>query len=523
MKNRSWFFSTPATNSGTRFNTNNKPTRSTFFEMLASIPFFLEPDSEGTATKQGLFKLATNPNVIARNSGVAAVIPSQLPELKLYTNEDDSEEDSAYGIGITKVISGNRENLHLKFRGDTLVSTYSETANGSFVVLLVPGETESKNKSKIMLLTDFLDLFVAPLAGGYTESQINAFIDAKIALLDPIVADVDASVSPPIIARFGDGGITVAYSYTGPAVFIPKLNGSVVSVTNTNQVALTISAGITATGSLTGTVYKVTVTEITSGFGTIGILFTDPISGKLFETTLHVYAITTTVADGGTPTPDPVYTLTSSAASLEVTVDGSSIPTPAGAYYVDVRVKDQYETFQTITPANISISSPNGTVSKSQVNSSTVRLTYTYLSDADTLVIDSVIHSVTPINVAITRVVQPAIVYTLELVPVSTVGAPFEVVVDSNGFPYAETLFEVILKANGVATLLPYANVTISVSGSVTKGVIQDTSPVTSSLIEIIRLSSSTANLTINTNLPGVSVADVKIWLLQTISAPPPV
>ena len=83
--------------------------------------------------------------------------------------------------------------------------------------------------------------------------------------------------------------------------------------------------------------------------------------------------------------------------------------------------------------------------------------------------------------------------------------------------------FEVILKANGVATLLPYANVTISVSGSVTKGVIQDTSPVTSSLIEIIRLSSSTANLTINTNLPGVSVADVKIWLLQTISAPPPV
>lgn len=66
QKLKNWFFQftntrrTDGTMGGIRFRTNDKPNQATFENLLASIPFHLEPSSKATLLQQGLIKLASD-------------------------------------------------------------------------------------------------------------------------------------------------------------------------------------------------------------------------------------------------------------------------------------------------------------------------------------------------------------------------------------------------------------------------------------------------------------------------------
>ena len=84
QKSRNWFFDVPSDSAHSRFRKENRPSEGTYRNLLGSVPFFTEVSDTAAEGQQGLVKLATNANVIARTSAASGVMqtvvkPHQLP------------------------------------------------------------------------------------------------------------------------------------------------------------------------------------------------------------------------------------------------------------------------------------------------------------------------------------------------------------------------------------------------------------------------------------------------------------
>jgi hypothetical protein len=78
---RAWFFETPELSTYGRFSRYNKPTKETFEDLLASVPFFEEENSRATEVMHGLARLATDKEILDREDVAAMAQPHQLPEV----------------------------------------------------------------------------------------------------------------------------------------------------------------------------------------------------------------------------------------------------------------------------------------------------------------------------------------------------------------------------------------------------------------------------------------------------------
>lgn len=268
MKKRIWFFESPPTTLGDKFNTENKPTRSTFEEFLNSIPFFLEDNSIGTVDQQGLFKIASTNDIANRGGSYLpenpndnpvdtrantiykdkAVMPYHLPLMYAYHESvDDANEKAAFGIGVLKRTIYRREDFLFKFRADTLVTTEAATTS-DFVILSKPLETSLKNRSVKMTIDNFMKKF-GGTGGGVTDIWDAKFIPPTMTITQAI----------------GETAENIGY-------YEVTKNGIMVPIESLDHVTI-VKTGCTALTSLSNGQVKIAVQSMESNHASIDITY----------------------------------------------------------------------------------------------------------------------------------------------------------------------------------------------------------------------------------------------------------
>lgn len=422
MKYRSWFFSTPATTQGTRFNTQNKPTRKSFWELFASIPFFLEPDSEATETQQGLIKKASNAQVIARTAGGLATLASQIPEVKIFTTEDDTSEIYSNGIGITKEVVGNRENIHIKFRSDALAPVSSADENESYVVISMPNTVIKKDKSKLMRISKFISEYIT--ATALTTAQVNVLIDNAISALVIPPADIDAVFEPPMLFKLGTAAAT------GGALFVPRKNGVLVSLPSTNSLTILEQNDIVVSKTLVGQYVKVTVDSFgaNKSFGDALVEYDD--GTDVYTKRLYAVYIPGVVGESDPGTPALTYTLEVTPVTLAVTVDSGNNVISGTKKFIG-RVKDSNGNYCGLLISSISATATGQTFFKSLISPTEIEVEVLTSSQSATISVFTTGYSTTPVDVTLTRTVETPSVYSLSIDP-----AGLNLVPNESGYVY---------------------------------------------------------------------------------------
>ncbi|MBN2617245.1 MAG: hypothetical protein JXR64_02910 [Spirochaetales bacterium] len=505
MKYRSWFFSTPDTSQGTRFNKNNKPTKKTFWELFKSIPFFLEPDSEGTETRQGLFKKATNDNVKNRDSVTASVMPSQIPKIEVYNNEDDISEIARNGIGMTIVERDERKDLFLKLRSDSLGLLGSLDTDLSYFVISQPFEENKNERSKRIQVKAFLEQYVATAVAGFTESQINAMIDAKLDALSLGVDDIDIKLEPQFLLKIGDA----AAGYT--MVKVTK-NSQPFYVQNVDILEV---VGLTLTKELVFGGVKITVDTITNNFGSALVKYTA--DGKSYTTRLFAaYVPTTEVVIDPPPPGDPTWDLEITPLQLDIMVDENNFVVSENAYVL-VQIVSSIGDIAQIHIDSFTVGLEEYKIERTAINDYTIKVTILSINGSAAIEFAPTEFAGDIVTVTANVTMQPAeVVYTLETVPANSISV--ETDVDGKIIPAAAV--EIILKADGVAITLPKENVIITLDiGVISYYINQGISPTTSSILRINELVGNSASISIGTNLQGITVDPIS-FSISSLEAP---
>ena len=170
QRTKSWFFETPESTSYSRLSKNNKPSKSTFYDVLDSVCLKVEDGDTAALTQQGLVKLATDANVKTRTSASSGtkqtvVRPHQLAMLTL---GDDTEATIAAGAqtyeglkltGVSKTVgSDQRLNFKLEFDPNSL-STATPVAATDYFIFEDADDSNAPKKALISALSS--------LMGGY--------------------------------------------------------------------------------------------------------------------------------------------------------------------------------------------------------------------------------------------------------------------------------------------------------------------------------------------------------------------
>jgi len=434
-RKRLWFFSTPETEKGTRLNKKNRPTKSTFKDLLDSIPFFNEASSIGTEEQPGLFQRISLTNLKNRVAGGFALMAAQLPEVKVYSDQDDTAEEAAYGIGITKKDVEERENLYIKLRTDTLEEVSFASESDLQVVLSKPNAVSKKERTIRMPLLSFI---------------------ANFFNVEPVTSNIiSTSFDPPIAFKLGT---------TLPALsmFLPKLNGITQNITDINHVIF-VSNGITYTAELVSGKVMIDITAITDNFANLVVTYNDPVSGNVYTGKLYAVYIDTTDGVVGDD-PDPLtYTIEANPSPLIVSVDDSN--NAAADTFTLVKVINSNGVYKNVAPADLDITLVNGTFTASVYDPQTVKVLINTLTASSNLVINSASTSSYPgisTSVSLTRLVET----NLNLALMSP--TPLIVQVDSDGNVQADGIMGIQLLDSGVrvpVVLSDFKHITIVEQG----------------------------------------------------------
>jgi hypothetical protein len=380
MKKRSWFFSSPETTKGTRFNKNNIPSKNTFYELLDSVPFFNDSESTASETQTGMLRIATNAEVIARAADIAAVIPSQIPEVIPYNSEVDTAEVSRFGIGILKNAIGNRENYLLKMRADTLGSIYTAAVT-PFVVLSLPDMAVKADRTKKMGVDTFVSQYVInnPLVTenfGLTANEVQTLIDEAISRI-PAVEIPEVPVS--IDAEFRpDNLIKVGTSEAGTSRLILKHNGNIVPIDSVDDITIPSFENVAFTKLLDAFGNpSIQIDDITATHGFVRVSVPSPDESRNFIATLYLTKVDAS-GTGDTDPPieaDPTYTIEVSlptTRTIDVDVNNSILSSNKDFL---IKVLSDNGSYVDIIPADIQITGSNATMVVTQLTSSTLRAT----------------------------------------------------------------------------------------------------------------------------------------------------
>ena len=153
-RQRAYFFDSPFTSAGVKFNPNNIPTKNTFYDLLDSVCFKTESGDLATTTQQGLVLLATDA-VSKLRSGAGVVSPNQLPVLCYGASNTEliTPGTGAYeGILLTAIAGTNRLDYKIDFNPTSLTAKVTPTV-ADYVVI---SDTADSGKPKKSLLSTLM-------------------------------------------------------------------------------------------------------------------------------------------------------------------------------------------------------------------------------------------------------------------------------------------------------------------------------------------------------------------------------
>lgn len=233
QKTRKYFFTGPQTTNNRLFRKNNRPNETTFKNLLDSIPFFREANSEGSESQQGLFKKATNNEAIDGDNVNKAVMPYQLPRVFLFPDESQNEdlEAASGGLGLWWNRADTFLKMHLRLRADSLPIVNSIDEEEDYVVITRPNEPLNKNKTLRVPVNKFN-------TGNNTSGFSQAFLEPST-----------------IVFREDNSNITY---------FKVIINNELYPLSNSDlddNITFTLSSGLSITKSIEGGKVKVVVTN----------------------------------------------------------------------------------------------------------------------------------------------------------------------------------------------------------------------------------------------------------------------
>lgn len=150
-RQRAYFFDSPFTTAGVKFNPNNIPKSSTFADLLDSVIFKTESGDLATTLQQGAVLLATTAVSKAR-SGAGVIIPEQLPVLTYGAGNTELITPGVQnyeGIKLTAVNGATRLDYQIDFDPNSLTAKIASTI-GDYVVIV---DVADANKPKKVLLS----------------------------------------------------------------------------------------------------------------------------------------------------------------------------------------------------------------------------------------------------------------------------------------------------------------------------------------------------------------------------------
>lgn len=102
QQNREWFFLPTGSSivKGSRFLTNNKPTESTFRDLLDSVLFKTSSGDKATSTTPGHVTLASEAD-LENNSATDVVTPSQLPSVSAASSDYDNQAMQSITVSVS--------------------------------------------------------------------------------------------------------------------------------------------------------------------------------------------------------------------------------------------------------------------------------------------------------------------------------------------------------------------------------------------------------------------------------------
>ena len=173
-RTKAWFFQTPQSTSYSRFSKSNKPSQSTFYDLLDSTCFKTELGDTSSETQQGIAKLCTNANAISRTSAASTSMQTLVRPHQLLMMQLGDAVQIAAGVassyeglkltGITKTAgSHTRLNYQLELNVNSL-SIQTPVANDYFVFEDI---TDSSTKKGL------ISALTALAAGYWSLSSTN--------------------------------------------------------------------------------------------------------------------------------------------------------------------------------------------------------------------------------------------------------------------------------------------------------------------------------------------------------------
>jgi len=168
QRSKSWFFDTPKTTSYGRLSQHNKPTESTFRDLLDSLTLKEEAGDTASESQQGLVKLCTDANAKSRtsaSSGMQTLVrPHQLPMLIATgtTEIASGVSTNSTGISISGVSITSGSNSRLSYKIEFVPNVIATKATPTVADYgLITDTADSGTPKRVLLST------IAALAGGY--------------------------------------------------------------------------------------------------------------------------------------------------------------------------------------------------------------------------------------------------------------------------------------------------------------------------------------------------------------------
>jgi len=153
QRTRAYFFDSPFTSAGVKFNPNNIPTKNTFADLLDSVCFKTESGDLATTTQQGVVLLATTAVSKAR-AGAGVVVPAQLPVMTYGASNTElvtPGSQSYQGIKVTAVDKTYRLDYQFDF-DPTSLTAKATIATTDFVTIVDVADSNKPKKALASLL-----------------------------------------------------------------------------------------------------------------------------------------------------------------------------------------------------------------------------------------------------------------------------------------------------------------------------------------------------------------------------------
>src|ERR1035437_862740 len=259
-RQRAYFFTSPFTTAGDKFNPNNIPKSSTFADLLDSVCFKTESGDLATPTQQGLALLATTAVSKAR-SGAGVVLPVQLPVLTYGASNTEliTPGTGLYeGIKLTAVNKTDRLDYQIDFDPNSLTVKAVPTSADYIPIV----DSADSNKPKKSLLSTLMGstLFtrtgtaLTPTNAGDSLDMSGGSVTADFYLLKYSAA----TYISPLSSTGNNGASLTVKAGAGYDLSAPKIGG-----------ALYLHGGPGVNGGVAGNTYL--GWDGTSAYGSVNV------------------------------------------------------------------------------------------------------------------------------------------------------------------------------------------------------------------------------------------------------------